>query len=36
MSVQYIVWVLGVVQILRFRSKARRAQLMQSRVVTNL
>ncbi|MEO8555999.1 MAG: MFS transporter [Actinomycetota bacterium] len=26
MSVQYIVWVLGVVQILRFRGKARRAQ----------
>jgi len=26
MSVQYIVWVLGVVQILRFRRKARRAQ----------
>jgi len=30
MSVQYIVWVLGVVQILRFRRKARRAQLTQS------
>jgi len=28
--------VLGVVQILRFRRKARRAQLTQSRVVTNL
>ena len=36
MSVQYLVWVLGVVQILRFRRKARRAQLTQSRVVTNL
>jgi len=36
MSVQYIVWVLGVVQILRFRRKARHAQLTQSRVVTNL
>jgi len=36
MSVQYIVWVLGVVQILRFRRKARRAQLPRSRVVTNL
>jgi len=36
MSVQYIVWVLGVVQILRFRRKARLAQLTQSRVVTNL
>ncbi|HEY5180938.1 MAG TPA: MFS transporter [Dermatophilaceae bacterium] len=36
MSVQYLVWVLGVVQILRFRRKARRAQLNQSRVVTNL
>jgi len=27
MSVQYIVWVIGIVQILRFRRKARRAQL---------
>ena len=26
MSVQYLVWVLGLVQILRFRRKARRAQ----------
>ena len=31
MSMQYIVWVIGVVQILRFRRKARRAQLTQSR-----
>ncbi len=30
MSVQYIVWVVGVVQILRFRRKARRAQLTNS------
>lgn len=34
MSVQYLVWAFGVVQILRFRRKARRAQ--KARLVTNL
>jgi hypothetical protein len=33
MSVQYIVWVIGLVQILRFRRKARAAQRLELRRV---